>query len=465
MKKKTVLKVAEDFCKKNVCVGEELAEFGGRLKIVDLAYENEFGTFILCEYTSKNDDEAVDNQWERREGAALNPNRPLEIVGTIHIPGYRNMMGGIGFFIKNHTYDEVMGLSYQQAWNVIFHEGARNAMASSSHYRHFRTKLLAATDGLPALDSWYWKVPAYTVEGIPYAPLTNEALLEIKKGMANAVDGLVRAQVQKAAVPHEEVDLFNIRKISELMNTAKNIVVLSGAGLSTQSGIPDYRSSVESMWRKNPQVLAQLNQAAFERDPRAFWKAMYQLIQESLSLITPFRTHDSLIATIRALKPNGGHQFLAWLHTQLKKDVNIITQNVDGLDKKAGSNKVVEMHGNILECVCPDCHRVYPLVEVLREYDVPTCVCGDVLRPNVVFFGDEVRQFEQALDAVGKADLILVVGTTLQVYPFNRLLHGKSDHAKVVLLNGTSVEHDVGFDFAAYGDISRLFYEMKRLMM
>lgn len=464
MSKKLVLKVAEDFYQKDLRVGDEIGQFGGRLKIINLSYKNEFGNFILCEYTDNEQNEDVEDHWERRMGKRSGPNKSLEIVGSIHIPGYRNMLGGIGFFIKNHDIDEVMGVTYQQAWNLIYHEGARNVEASSSHYQQFSNKLIDTIDGLPSLDSYFWKISAFDAQGKPYAPFTKEALAKINKGIGNAVDGLIRERLNLVSVPYANEDFSDMNEICQLLKSSKKIVILSGAGISTHSGIPDYRSYSEGMWRKNPQILEHLNQAAFEHEPEQFWNAMYDLIQQTLLPITPFPTHEALLATINGLKPNGGHRFLSWLDTELKKDVTIITQNVDGLDGKAGSKHLIEMHGNILECFCPECKRVYPLVEVLTKNGVPSCECSAVLRPNVVFFGDEVRHYNLALAAVQQAEVILIVGTSLQVYPFNQLIDAKGNHAKVVLLNESPLGHDAGFDYTAYGDISKMFYKIKGLL-
>jgi NAD-dependent SIR2 family protein deacetylase len=460
--KKMVLKVAEDFSKAPLQLGDVFPQFGGQLTIVDLEHETEFGTFIYCEYIAKSDDGRADSQWERRNGAAPGPDRALEIIGSIHIPGYRNMMAGPGFFIKNHDRNEVIGMSFDQAWKLIFHEGARNSEASSSRYHQFSTRLIDSIDGLPAFDSHYWKIPAYDLEGVPFAPLTTEALAEINKGMSNAVHGLVREVVQKWRPENE--DMAAIPEMAALLKSANKLVVLSGAGISTGSGIPDYRSSIDSMWHKHPDMVENLYDAASGQDSVFLWKALYEFIEETLRPITPFPTHEALLTTIKSLKPNGGHRFLAWLESGLNKDVTVITQNVDGLHQKAGNSSVINMHGNILECVCPACGQQYPLVKVLGKDCVPACECGNALRPDVVFFGDVVKQYEEALEAVREADVILVIGTSLQVYPFNQLLHAKREGAKTVLINGTAVDHQMAFDYTAYGDISRLCYEIKRMM-
>ena len=462
--RKKVLKVLVDFYKKDIKVGDQLSTFGGSLRIWEMDYKNEFGTFILCEHIEKNRDAELDSKWTKKRGVTATVNSHFEVLGTIHIPDYRNMLGGIGFFVKNHDQDEVLGLSYEQTWNLLFHEGAKNAEASSSHYNNFHTKLIDTIEGLPSFESYYWKIPAYNSEGVPYASFTREALSKIEKGIENAVDSRLRERVNQRVTHVNEILTTEISEISHLIKKSNKIVVLTGAGISTNSGIPDYRSSVKSIWRKNPIMLNQLNQASFESDPAGFWNAFYQLLEGSLSSLVPFPTEEAFLATIKAIKPNNGHHFLAWLHRHLNKELTVITQNVDGLDKKAGSQRIIEMHGNIHECVCSNCGKNYPLLQVIQKHKVPRCECGSVIRPNLVFFGDTVQQYDEAVKAVEKAELIIVVGTSLQVYPFNQLLHAKDGSTKVVLINDSHLETDTKFDHTVLGDITRICHDLKRVL-
>ncbi len=460
MRNKRVLKVREDFYQKDINVGDVIGGIAGRLKIMDLSYTNSFGTFILCEYVERRTDEIIDNQWERRTGVRPSVEHPFEIVGTIHIPGYKNMLSGIGFYLKNFEYDEILGVSFEEAWNLLYFQGARNAEASSSHFQNIRTKLIDTVEGLPSLDSYYWKISAYDTEGIPFAPLTKQALKQLEKGMGNAVDSLVQEQRRKSNQVEADEDLTEMTVVSRHLEHAQKIVILSGAGSSTNSGIPDYRSSAESLWRKNPMILEHLNQQTFEQQPNVFWDSMYELIQESLASITPFPTHEALLTTLKSINPNFGHRALARLSSSINKDVTIVTQNIDGLDQKAGSENVIEMHGNIHECHCIKCNQLYLLADVLKKGHIPKCECGSILRPNVVFFGDNVRRYSEATEALEDADLILVVGTSMKVYPFNQLIKAKSKHSKVVFINGTSSDQPVLFDYSIIGDISKILHQL-----
>lgn len=184
---KKVLKVLEDFYKKDITVGDVVGFFEGTLKILDMNYTNQFGTFILGEYTNIELEEEKLKNWMRNVGVASSPNNPYEIVGSIHIPGYRNLLAGMGFFVKDRNANETKGYSYREAWDMIYNLGATNAIASSSQSGMFYSKLIDSVDGLPSFDSYYWKIHAYDKKGIPFAALSEKAELELKRGMKHVV--------------------------------------------------------------------------------------------------------------------------------------------------------------------------------------------------------------------------------------------------------------------------------------
>jgi NAD-dependent SIR2 family protein deacetylase len=456
--RRKVLKVIEDFYQKDFNVGDIISFIEGKVRILEKDYHNSFGTFILCEYLDY-EEELDEGNWERMRGAIATPENVYEIVGSIHVPGYRNLLGGIGFFLKDRRVNEVTGYTYRQTWNLLFHHGAVNAEASKSTYKLFHSHLIDSIDGLPSLDSCYWKIPAYNEQGLAFSPFTDEALHEIKKAMGDAVRNRIReCQKQKF-----ETDFSAINPVVDLIKQSKRIVVLAGAGLSTASGIPDYRSTAEGLWLKNPTLINHLNQVAFEKNPSQTWQSFYYLLEQSLSNIVPFSTKDALFAALNAIEPNEGHRFFAWLSKELGKNVTVIGQNVDGLERKAGIQKVIQMHGNIHECICLDCQKMYPLSQVLVKYQTPSCECGSVLRPNVVFFGDSVKEYEKAQKVVSEADLVLVVGTSLEVYPFNQLPAFRGEQSKIVLLNGSSVESE--FDYVLKGDIRSICSHLKQHLL
>lgn len=456
-----VLKVLDDFYDKDVKEGDLVSLLEGKVKILDRNYRNQYGEFILCEVWHQGEEGNSLTGWTKDVGVMPDAGHPYEILGTIHVPGYRNLLGGIGYFLLNKRTNVVRGFSYSEAWRIIYEKGATNAVASKSQKGNFHSRLLDTTEELPSLDSHYWKIPAYLPNGKPFATLSQAAKRELNKALVYASKGLAKETVSRVT-REAPLDQKELALLANAIKEVKRIVVLSGAGISTMSGIPDYRSAASSLWMKNPEVLASLNQAMFEEDPSLFWASFYQLLEYSLAQIMPFSNNDSLLAAFNGVEANEGHRFLSWLEKECKKEVTIITQNVDGLHKRAGSSKVIEFHGNIQECICPNCLASYPLVHNLKEDTMPLCSCKTVLRPNIVFFGDMVKELTEGIAAMEKADLILVVGTSLQVFPFNELPTYKKDKAKMVLLNEEHVDSIVPFDLVIKGNISSICGELKK---
>ncbi|MCM3763824.1 Sir2 family NAD-dependent protein deacetylase [Neobacillus niacini] len=440
-----VLWVKEDFYKRE---GDIVSRFEGKYKIIDMKHQNRYGEFILCEYM---EEKQATPGWQRVAGVASSSENSYEILGVIDAPGYRNLLGGIGYYIKDARTQGIKGVSYHEAWNLIFQNGATNAIASKSQSGSVSTRLLDTINELPSLDSQFWKIPAYHPDGTPFAPLSEQAKIELKKGLTYAVRSLARDVVSEIRID-SEIDESSVSQFEQFIEQAKVITVLTGAGISTMSGIPDYRTAAVGMWKKDPSILEDLNEMAFQANPVRFWARMYELLVETLNPIMPFKNHESLLAAIEGIEPNQGHRFFRWLE-QLDKEVTIVTQNVDGLHQKAGSSDVVEFHGNIRECYCPSCGKSYPLVRVLREGEAPRCECGGILRPDVVFFGDPVKSMDRANSAIRKADLIIVAGTSLQVTPFNQLLESKKEGSRLVYLNA-DVSSEERFDLVLKGNIS-----------
>jgi NAD-dependent SIR2 family protein deacetylase len=453
---KKVLKVLDDFYKKDITFGDEIHFFEGTIKIIDMNYTNQFGTFILGEYIGiKIDEEDAGN---RNNGKPANSDNPFEIIGTIHAPGYQNLLAGMGFYVLNRKTNKIKGYSFRETWDRLYRYGATNATASSNQVGMFFSKLIDSVDGLPSLDSTYWKKNAYDENGVPFALLSEKAENELKKGLEYAAKSLIHNRI--STYDKTQIDPQQVKQLATMIKKANKITVLTGAGLSTNSGIPDYRSASLGVWKKNPTILKDLNEETFLYSPKEFWSSFYTLIKSSLKQITPFPTHDALLATIEAIELNQAHRFFSWLEKERGKDITIVTQNVDGLSQKAGNTKVFEMHGNIFTCTCPVCNKTYKMTEVLKENEVPTCRCGNVLRPDVVFFGDQVHSFKEAEKTVMESDLVLVVGTSLNVSPFNQLPSCLKDGAKIVLINGEVTENL--FDAVMLGDISNICYQVKK---
>lgn len=185
---------------------------------------------------------------------------------------------------------------------------------------------------------------------------------------------------------------------------ARHIAVLTGAGMSTESGIPDFRS-YQGRYTQHASLAEVLSIDYFQHSPANFWQAFKEIFELKL---------------VGNKQPNAGHRFLAWLETQ-GKTVSVLTQNIDGLHQRAGSREVVEVHGTLQRAVCPACGRMHDLAHVLAS-PLPRCLsCCTPLKPDVVLYGEAVSQFEAALLKVLDADVLLVLGSSLEVGPINLL--------------------------------------------
>jgi NAD-dependent deacetylase len=189
--------------------------------------------------------------------------------------------------------------------------------------------------------------------------------------------------------------------LGDLIRSRQPTVVLTGAGISTESGIPDFRSPT-GIWAKvDPMEYASLR--AFRDDPEKVWSFYAQRVD-----------------MLTGAEPNEGHRAIAELE-RMGLVSAVVTQNIDLLHTRAGSEDVVEVHGSIRTASCLECGRVYPLDESLLP--VPRCECGAVLKPDVVFFGELLPRaaIDRAYDLARSAALMLVVGSSLEVYPVAEL--------------------------------------------
>jgi NAD-dependent deacetylase len=225
------------------------------------------------------------------------------------------------------------------------------------------------------------------------------------------------------------VSLDDYEKVAALIRDSSYVVALTGAGISTESGIPDYRGP-DGLWKKYDPV-KYVSRETLANDPKTFWSFNLPMWME-----------------YRAAQPNVAHKFLAELETMgfLKA---VITQNIDGLHKKAGSRTVYEVHGNLETVTCMRCHKKYPFEVAWEQFQngepVPTCSCGGKLRPDVVLFGDPMpEQFYKALEEAERCDLMLVMGSSLEVYPVAEL---PSVASKLVIVNLLPTPYDGKADF------------------
>jgi NAD-dependent deacetylase len=193
---------------------------------------------------------------------------------------------------------------------------------------------------------------------------------------------------------------MSVPRLAELLEQRRPCVVLTGAGISTESGIPDFRSAGGIWERYDPAEVGHID--AFRQDPATVWE-FYALRLDALN----------------QAEPNDGHRALAELEEQ-GWICAVITQNVDGLHQRAGSQEVVEVHGSLREAECIHCGVRVPIEDALASLPLPPCPeCGEVLKPGVVLFGEllPAAAIERAQELAAKGGLLLVVGSSLEVHP------------------------------------------------
>ena len=195
-----------------------------------------------------------------------------------------------------------------------------------------------------------------------------------------------------------------VAKLQELIDGSENIVFFGGAGVSTESGIPDFRS-VDGLYHQKydypPETI--LSHTFYVSKPKEFFK-FYR---------------DKMVAL--DAKPNKAHLALAKLE-EIGKLKAVVTQNIDGLHQAAGSKKVLELHGSVLRNYCEKCHQFYDIKAVIESEGVPTCACGGRIKPDVVLYeeGLDQRTLQEAVKAISEADMLIIGGTSLAVYPADR---------------------------------------------
>ena len=245
-----------------------------------------------------------------------------------------------------------------------------------------------------------------------------------------------------------------IEDAAELVRKAKRAVVLTGAGISTPSGIPDFRSEGTGLWsRDEPLEVASLN--TFRTDPQRF-----------------FEWFRPLAGQIFYANANPAHAALAQLeHTEHIKA--IITQNIDGLHQKAGSTCVVETHGTMRTLTCASCYQKYGaeiyLKPFIEEGRMPLCgLCNGILKPDVILFGEQLPHaaWIQAQRAVRQCDLMLVAGSSLEVLPVAGLpIQALDRGAHLIVVNNTPTYINVRADVVLLKDVASILPEIAKRVL
>ena len=237
-----------------------------------------------------------------------------------------------------------------------------------------------------------------------------------------------------------------IQELKKIIDESRNIVFFGGAGVSTESGIPDFRSA-NGLYNQDlgrtvsPEEM--ISHTFYVKHPEQFFE-FYR---------------DKLI--YEDAEPNYCHKALAELEKQGKVSA-VVTQNIDGLHQKAGSKVVWELHGSVLRNYCENCHAFYDVDKIIKSEGVPKCdKCGGRVKPDVVLYeeGLDGGVINGAIEAISKADTLIVGGTTLIVYPAAGLInyfHGK----KLVLINMSATSADSGADLVIREPIGEVFRQV-----
>ncbi|MCE4623566.1 MAG: NAD-dependent deacylase [Caldisphaeraceae archaeon] len=242
-----------------------------------------------------------------------------------------------------------------------------------------------------------------------------------------------------------------IRMIAEEMIRSRFAVALTGAGISTASGIPDFRGP-SGIWKTFDPSLFHISY--FMKDPMSSWKLFVEKMYD----------------TIKKAKPNISHYALSRLE-EMGVIKGVITQNIDDLHRKANTKEVIELHGNINFSICTQCGRRFNIEESIKEVRanrVPLCpYCGGLIKPDVVFFGEPLNDetLRRAYDFASKSDLFLVLGSSLSVSPANQLpIVAKSNGAKLIIINAGPTEFDPYADIRVEGRVEEVFPRICKLV-
>src|SRR3954470_602430 len=240
----------------------------------------------------------------------------------------------------------------------------------------------------------------------------------------------------------EELD-DAVRRAAEVLAAASRVAVLTGAGVSAESGVPTFRAS-DGLWEGH-RIEDVASPDGFRRDPKLVWQF-----------------YNGRRANVAGVRPNPGHAALAELEARYGDGFTLVTQNVDGLHQAAGNRNVLEVHGSLYRTRCTECGAVRDRgLEALG--DMPTCdLCGGLLRPDIVWFGEMLPTavWERAVEAVEACDVFLVVGTSAVVHPAAGLINlarrrsdwlGTGERATIIEFNLTETAASHAADIGLYG--------------
>lgn len=237
---------------------------------------------------------------------------------------------------------------------------------------------------------------------------------------------------------------MEIEKLQEIIDKSNNIVFFGGAGVSTESGIPDFRSKDGLYHMKYKFPPEEILSHSFFMDNLDEFYRFYKDKMNSLNVL-----------------PNVSHKFLAKLEKAGKLRA-VITQNIDGLHTKAGSKNVLELHGTIYKNHCIKCNKEYSAEYVFNSEGVPYCECGGIIKPDVVLYEEALDDFTvmQAINYIKQADTLIVAGTSLSVYPASglvRYFRGKN----LVIINKDTTDYDNMANLVIHEKLGDVFKKLK----
>ena len=237
--------------------------------------------------------------------------------------------------------------------------------------------------------------------------------------------------------------MTNLETLKQWIRESSRIVFFGGAGVSTESGIPDFRS-VDGLYHQKfdypPETI--ISHSFYERQPEYF-----------------FRFYREKMLPL-GFEPNVTHRVLArW--EQEGRLLAVVTQNIDGLHQKAGSRRVYELHGSILRNYCTKCGTFYPAEFIRDAQGAPRCACGGIVKPDVVLYEESLDEatLAGAVSALRRADLLIVGGTILTVYPAAGLLNYYRGH-RLVLINRDETPYDGQADLVFHDSLGSIFSQL-----
>ena len=233
--------------------------------------------------------------------------------------------------------------------------------------------------------------------------------------------------------------------LKELIKSSDNIVFFGGAGVSTESGIPDFRS-----------------ETGIYNTIKRYKRSPEEILSHSFFVAHPDIFYDFYKSTMLYLdaKPNAAHLALAKLE-EMGKLKAIITQNIDGLHQMAGSKKVLELHGSVYRNYCMKCHRFYDFAHMKASTGVPRCECGGIIKPDVVLYeeGLDNQTINEAVKAISEAQVLIIGGTSLAVYPAAGLIdYFRGEH--LVVINKSPTPRDRYADLLIQEPIGQVFAQI-----